>query len=209
MKLKLTREQATQINQWAKSGFAADDEDITSSELYTKLQNSTEIDASCLNFTREGLLLFANIIATSPSLTSLDMSSNGIGANAAAFGTSIATSPSLTTLDMGNNGIGANAAAFGTSIATLDSLTTLDMRYNDIGANEADFIKNIAHLTNLDWLYGCNEAMFGQVKESHLALQTAVKNILSDPLFSSMNEDLASIVVEYLGNMLVDHTDNM
>ena len=225
---KITKEDIAQINLWTKNGIHADSKTVRDSALYKKLSDDTCIIASNCNFTKDGLLLFANIITELQNITELGMSNNKLGEHAVDFGKAIAKSTitnldmsgnnieehavdfgkaiaesTITKLDMSNNRIGEHAVDFGKAIAE-SNIINLNIAYNNIKAQIEDFVKCIAHhLPNLEHLHG-DRGLFNQTKQEYEAIKQKMESELQEFII----KDTGTIVMEFFGNPLINMEAN-
>ena len=156
MSIVLSKTTIHQLNDWARCDENIENDVVKNSDFYHAIQTATSLTVYKADLTQKGLLLLANIVAKSTSLTALSMRDCGIGSNASAFGEALAKSTSLTVLGMHNNNISDSIVAFGAAIAKSTSLTVLNIGGNDIGANAVAFGAAISQSTSLTELYMWN-----------------------------------------------------
>ncbi len=140
---------------------------------------------------------FGAAIANSRTIVNLVMDCNNIGQYAEEFGLAIAPSRSLTTLYMHDNNIGENAGAFGGAIAS--SRTLINLYLFDIVSPQVaeEFGRSIAHAASLEYIEGMQDLLL-EAQACHCTIQCAMQS----EVLPFLPLPLASIVVEYLGNLL-------
>ncbi len=143
--MRLTDNFAWQLTDWAQKGLTVKDKDVLESDLYRSIHVEESIDATMVGLGPEACVLLANIVATSKTLTDLDVFGNNISNKAEEFGKAIAASTVLTKLTVAHNNIGEYAGAFGSMIASLDTLRELNMLHNNIGEHAEEFGKAIVN----------------------------------------------------------------
>ncbi len=134
-----------------------DDASIQDSIFLRVIKGRSKIELADFIFfphlTHTGFVMAAKILATSPSLTTLDMSSNGLGEYAIPVIQALATSPSLTTLDMRSNGLGEHAIPVIQALATARSLRILNIQDNNLDKTAIPVAQAVATSLSLHTLY--------------------------------------------------------
>jgi len=109
--------------------------DITSdavrdSAFYRAIQTTKVLDSSFSHLPVETLLLVAQIAATSPTLHSVNMGYNDLGAHGPAVATALAASHTIHTVYMHSNSLGEHGPAVATALAASHTIHTVRMDAN-------------------------------------------------------------------------------
>jgi hypothetical protein len=112
-------------------------------QLLEQLSSLTSLDLSEQSLTDEDITQLAQASSTNTRLTSLDVSSNRIGAIGAK---ALSTNTTLTSLNVSSNQIGDEGAK---ALSTSTRLTSLDVSYNNIGDKGAQALSTNTTLTSL------------------------------------------------------------
>ena len=111
---------------------------VTNSPWYRAIQTATELQVHVyqnLNRLPETLLLIARIVAKSPTIHTVNMVHNNLGAHGPATATALAASPTIHTVNMRRNNLGEHGPATATALAASPTIHTVNMSDNDLGAH--------------------------------------------------------------------------
>ena len=91
---------------------------VMNSAFYRAMQTETELVVKWSpNLRPETLLLIARIVAKSPTIHTVNMVHNNLGAHGPATATALATSPTIHTVNMRRNNLGEHGPATATALA--------------------------------------------------------------------------------------------
>lgn len=205
--MKINIEAIEQLNEWAERGLSVRDTELKSSEFYRDIHINSSLFVNRTALTPSAFVLLAYIVATSKTLTYLDVSYNDMSECAEEFGIAVSLSESVSHLNMCGNNITEHAELFGVAIASSESITHLNVSGNNMGRHAiafGDAISNSKSITNL--VMDCNNigeyaGEFGWCVARSTALKSLYmydNNILNAEVFGNAIASSRALIHLYL-----------